>query len=243
MQTPHYANGFPVSLIFLRLLVGIASGFTGTVVLAIILLSTWSIVGDTITGANIETNVLGFQIGKEETHPLFLSIVIAGIFLGTLASSMTFAFLATATEERYDHRATILTQTFFGNLILLTFVLILYILGNEYFASKGVAAAGLIHCLLSSVFGVFILEIINRSRYLIVSTYGVIVGLILFTILLTIIALQNFTVGIFLCLPILLGCLHMGNALSEGIYSWFYRTYGADILGDETVFGSDYGHK
>jgi hypothetical protein len=73
-----------------------------------------------------------------------------------------------------------------------------------------------------------------------VNLYGLLLGFILF-ILISILFFSNKTLFAFFVLPFLFGFLSMGNALSQSIYEWFYKTYGNDFLNMDTRFGDDYG--
>lgn len=232
----------PVSLldIFVRFFSGFGAGVAGAVILLIVLFLGWSIVGSTLSPADITTNEFGISIAAKGTHPLFVYFVILAVFLGILAANISHILMSTVVSEHYLFRTTLLTDVFFGNLILLIFMIPVYAMMNSHFGYTSIGVAALIHAILSALLSFFTLEIINWSKYLMVNLYGLLVGLVLFTMV-AILFFSNKTIFAFFLMPLLFGFLAMGNAIAQSVYEWFYKTYGNDFLNSETRFGDDYG--
>ena len=232
----------PVSFldIFIRFFSGFGAGIAGAVILLIVLFLGWSIVGTTISPTDITTNEFGVVISTESTHPLFVYFVVLAVFLGVLAANLSYILISTVISEHYSFRTTLLTDVFFGNLVLLILMLPVYAMLNNYFGYASMAIGAIIHAVLSSLLSFFTLEIINWSKYLMVNLYGLLLGMVLF-VGVGIIFFSNKTVFAFFFLPFLFGFLAMGNSLAQSIYEWFYKTYGNDFLNSETRFGDDYG--
>jgi len=226
--------------IFIRFFSGFGAGVAGAVILLIVLFAGWSIVGSTLSPAEITTNEFGISQMEEGIHPLFIYFVVLAVFLGVLAANLSYILISTVVSEHYAFRTTLLTDIFFGNLILLILMIPVYAMMNGHFGYTSIGLAALIHAILSSLLSFFTLEIINWSKYLMVNLYGLLVGLILFVIV-SILFFSNKTIFAFFFLPFLFGFLAMGNALAQSIYEWYYRTYGNDFLNSETRFGDDYG--
>lgn len=229
--------------VFFYTLVGLSSGLLGTMVLGLILLLTWSIVGDVLMPTNQQTTTEFGEIlsHKQNTHPLFLSVVIWGVFMATLAANILHTILITSIEERYTARATCLTQVGMGNVIILLLILPVYIMVSSKYGANGVAIAALIHSTLSVIFSTLTLEIINLKKYILVTMYGVMAGLILFFFCFIVFGNNSPTVMAFVALPLLLGMMAFGKGLTQLIYFWFTDTYGNDFLEVDKRFGSDYG--
>ena len=232
----------PVSFldIFIRFFAGFGAGVAGAVILVIILFLGWGIVGSTLSPADAVTNEFGVSTVVEGTHPMFVYFVVLAVFLGILAGNLSYILMSTLISEHYEFRTTLLTDVFFGNLVLLILMIPVYAMMNSYFGYTSIGAAAVIHAILAAILSFFTLEIINWSKYLLVNLYGLLMGLILFTIV-AILFFSNKTIFAFFVLPLLFGFLAMGNALAQSIYEWYYRTYGNDFLNSETRFGDDYG--
>jgi hypothetical protein len=232
----------PISLldIFIRFFSGFGAGVTGSIISLIILFLGWSIVGSAISPTDLPVNEFGISVAPEATHPLFTYFVILAVFLGILASSVSYVLISTLISEHYSFRTTLLTDVFFGNLILLVLMIPLYTVVNAKFGYMSIGISAGLHATLSALLSFFTLEIINWSKYLMVNLYGIILGFIIFSIV-SILSFSDKTVFAFFILPFLFGFLSMGNALAQSIYEWFYKTYGNDFLNIETRFGDDYG--
>lgn len=231
--------------VFINTLVGFAAGLLGTMVLGLILLLTWSIVGEVLAPTNQQvTSQLGEVLThKQNTHPLFLSVVIWAVFMATLAANILQTVLISAIEERYTARATSLTQISIGNVIILLLMIPVYLMVSGQYGATGVAIAALIHCTLTVIFSVLAMEIIALKRYMLVSVYGLMVGLVLFFLCFNIFGNNNPTIMAFVALPLLLGMTAFGSGLTQLIYFWFADTYGNDFLDIEKRFGADYGRE
>jgi len=232
-----------LSKIVTNFFTGFGSGLVGTAVFGIIILLSWSIVGDTLSPTDIVKNEFGVQINNVQTHPLFLHFITLAIFLGILVGNLAFVFLSATSDARYTNKTTLITHVFFSNLVLLVFMLAGYVTFSNLFAAPGVAAAAIIHMILSVLFSFFTLEFVNFSRHLFVSLYGILVGIILFLIAGAVFLAGNASLLAFLSLPLLMGFVLMGNSVIQAVYGWMYANYGIDALNIETRFGEDYGQK
>ncbi len=231
-------NIIPISIIFARGLAGFMAGFAGTIVMGIILMLTWSIVGDVLTQTIVSPNEFGGINQAPPTHPLFLSFVTLSIFGATLTASLVFTFLITVMDEKYSLRETSLAQVFIGNLIILFLMLPVYLIFSAMFKTEGIALAGLFHCLITTIFTFFVIELLNAKEKIFINLYGILIGLCLFAFLASLFG-KNSTILAFMVLPLLLTCVGAGNGLAEVFYNWFYRTYGVDFLNLSTKFGED----
>jgi len=231
----------PLSTIFMRSFSGFVAGIAGSIVLGIVIILSWSIVGDTLMGTGIEENEFGIAVDGNPTHPLFLSLVTLALFGATLTTNLVFTFLTTVTEEKYSLRATTLTQVFFGNLAILFLSLPVYLIFSGLFGPEGIAVAGVFHAIITIIFTSFVLEILNSPKTILITLYGILFALILFLFFGSMLIKANASVLAFLTLP-LLGCfMGGGTGLSEVFYNWIYRLYGVDFLNLKTRFGKDYG--
>ena len=232
-----------LSTVFMRFFSGFGAGMVGTIVLGIILLLTWGIVGQVLAPT---ANQLVEQIGtgivlKKESHPLFLSIVILAVFLATLISNLSYTLVSSAIEEHYDNRTTNLTQAFLGNLVILIALIPVYLISSNLYGSLGVAITAMTHICLASIFCFLAMELISRTRYLLLSLYGVITGVSLFAILMNLVGSSSPTVLSLMALPLLLGCIGAGSGFSQMFYFWIQTNYSTDVLDSEKRFGDDYG--
>lgn len=242
MENKAYWQSLRVSSVFTRFIVGFGAGFVGTIVLGIVLLLSWSIVGETLSPSDVIKNEFGITISQNQTHPLFLSIVTLAIFLATLVANFVHTFLICLVEENYTKRSTALTHVFFGNLIFLLLTLPAYLLANSLFGPEGIAFAAVFHTVITAMFSAFILETLHQSRYLFVNLYGILLGITLFFVF-GILTRDSQTMLTFMTLPILLGCIGFGTRITEVFYGWLYETYGVDVLNINTRFGNDYGRQ
>lgn len=231
--------------VFLGSLVGFAAGLLGTMVLGLILLLTWSIVGEVLMPTMDQTTSEFGQIltHRENTHPLFLSVVILGVFLATLAANILKTFLNTSIEEKYTAQATCITHVGIGNVVVLLMMIPVYIVVSGNYGATGVAIVALIHSCLSAILSVLILDLINLKKYLLLSVYSLMSGLVLFFLSFNLFGENNPTILVFVALPLLLGSMSLGQGLFQLLYFWFADTYGNDFLDIDKRFGSDYGRE
>lgn len=233
-------NESPVATTFFRFMTGFGSGFAGTIVLGLIVFLTWSIVGDVLSPNVVQETAFGIQVKRDGAHPLFLYAVILAIFLATLAANIALAFVSSIIEEKYKSRSTAITQIFAGSLLLLFFFLPVYFIGNIFYGPNGIAFAGLFHSICLAIFTFLVMEVIAGTRYILVTLYGIILGMTLFFFF-GIISSGHTVIMLFLALPLLSGFLGAGNGIAEGVYNWFFYTYGNDFLNLENRYGDDYG--
>ncbi|MBT3349106.1 hypothetical protein HN954_02455 [bacterium] len=229
-----------LSQIFMRFFTGLGAGFTGSIVLGIVLFLTWGIVGNTLSATPTMPDDLGLSIAPNSTHPLFLFFVILGVFLSILIANLANVLLIGIVDEKYQHRSTLLSHTFFGNLALLLLIIPVYFAVAKTWGPESAGFAALFHVIISSLFSFFVLEVLNEKKYLIVNVYGAIIGLILFALAGLLLSVNTAMLA-FLALPMLLGFFAAGNGIAQSIYAWIYTTYGSDLLNSDTRFGEDYG--
>jgi hypothetical protein len=229
--------------VFVNTLVGLASGLLGTMVLGLILLLTWSIVGEVLVPTDQQTTTEFGEIlsHQQNTHPLFLSVVIWAVFMATLAANILQTLLITSIEERYTARATCITQVAVGNVMMLILTIPIYIMVSSQYGATGVAVGAFIHTTMSVIFSTLTLEIITLKKYILVSLYGLMLGLVMFFICFSIFGNNNPTIMAFVALPLLLGTMSFGLGITQLIYFWFADTYGNDFLDIDKRFGADYG--
>ncbi len=234
-----------LSKVFLKFALGLGSGGVGTIVLGIVLLLTWSVVGEVLLPTTYQTvNEFGEVLThREETHPLFLSVVILAVFLATLVANLFHCMISSTVESKYFRKSTNLTQAFLGNLCILFLFIPIYIISSGVYGAPGVALTALAHAIIASMFTFLALEILSTRRYLLVSLYGFITGLALFFIVMNMIGFGNPTIVTFLALPLLLGNIGAGSGISQMFYYWLQETYHNDFLDSEKRFGGDYGEK
>lgn len=232
---------FPISIIFFRFLSGFGAGMVGSIVWGIILLFAWSVVGGVLSDTVSNDVAAGLAPAGSQIHPLFLYIVFLAVFLASLATTLSYVLIANAIESKYQARATSITHVFFGNLVILFFVLPVYMLGNVVHDAVGVGMAALLHVFCSGIYTMFVLEIIAGTKRPLLHLYGILLGIIIFFCFGMFIFDGNITIGTFLALPLLFGLFGAGNGISEGVYMWLARIYGNDFLLSEKLYGEDYG--
>ncbi|MCK5461265.1 hypothetical protein KAI58_04745 [Candidatus Gracilibacteria bacterium] len=243
MNQQKFTSDATLFTIFLRFISGFGAGLAGTIVLGIILFFTWSMIGETITQSNVSRNEFGVDLSMQTVHPLFLGIVLIAVFLASLISNLIYCTIASTLEEKYYMKSTNLTHVFFGNLSILVFFLPVYLVASNTHGPAGIAIASLTHVILTAIFTFFILEILSTSSYILVSLYGIIIGLILFFFFGIIFSNGKTIILSFIVLPLILSSLATGNGIAEMFYLWAEKTYGNDFLDSKKRFGKDYGRK
>jgi MFS family permease len=229
-----------VSKIFFQFWTGFGSGMIGSIVFAIVILVSWSVVGDTLSPSDVDLNEFGVKIDQQTTHPLFVHFITVAIFLGVMAANLAFISLSSITNDRYNYRSTMVTHCFFGNLILLLLLIPCYIIFNIYLKSDGVAIAGIVHGLAAAMLSSLILEIVNQHKHSIINIIALIASMIIFTWVAIPIYGSGTTMFAFLILPLLMGIIAANNSLAESLYAWVYQTYGKDMMSLDQRFGDDY---
>ena len=239
---------FPQTRVFSKFFIGFGAGFAGSIVLGIILFFSWSIVGGALSDISAtqsadEIALASLDIKEQATHPLFLSVVMFGVFLSSLVANFTYVLLITTIFGQNKIRSTALTHAFIGNIIIGLLMLLVYIIGNMSFGASGVSSLGLFHWAVSVIFTILSLEVLQQSKYALVNLYGLILGLCLFGMLGSLFAVSNVALVAFLTLPLLMACLGIGDGWAKWFYNKIFHSYGSDILNVETRFGDDYGQK
>ncbi len=230
-----------LSDIFQRSFVGVAAGLLGFLVLGGVLLAFWSVLGDTL--APTQENLVN-EYGEvvQNTHPLFLAIVIMAVFLASVTANSSYVFLSSILDDRYASlRATNLTQVFFGNIVLLLVFIPVYIVASNGYGAAGVAFVAGAQAVLSALFSFMAVEIISAFKSTLVSLYGVILGLAIFFLMMNLIGSSNPTIMSLVALPALLGSIGMGSGIASMFYEWTVASYGSEFLDPEKRYGADYG--
>ncbi len=235
-------NSPSLSQIIIRFFTGFGAGLSGSIVFMLILFAGWSIVGETLSTAPETLNEFGVLVGQKSTHPLFVYLVLLATFLGVLASTATYTFLMTLIESRFTLRSTTLTHVFFGNLVLMVFLLPAYIIASSESGVDGITNIVLAHILISGIYTFLIIESLHSNKYFLVNIYALIIALSLFFFMSAKLEANTTSLAL-LAMPFLFGFLAMSSSLSMSVYQWFFRTYGSDVLNIETRFGSDYEDK
>lgn len=226
---PRFIDHYPLSQVFVRLLVGGISGIFGALFLGVAMFLTWNILQKILyQQIDIDGSVITASL-----DPIVVIIIGLFLFLATMVSNMIYTLFISVVDEKFSERKTGISFVFVGGLILFIFMIPLYIY-LSFFAlgTKGMALSGMIQVVLFNVYTILTLEIINRNKYLIVSLIGMMMGIVLFTGIISIIfsAGGNLAITILLVQPILMICTSITNSIVEGVYGWYYRTYGSDGL-------------
>ncbi len=232
-------DGPSIAHIIIRFFTGFGAGLSGSIVFLLILFAGWSVVGETLSVTPETMNEFGVLVGQNSTHPLFVYLVLLATFLGVLASTAAYTFLMTLIESRFTLRSTTLTHVFFGNLVLMIFLLPAYVVASSEIGLDGITSVVLAHILISGLFSFLVIESLHSNKYFLVKVYALIIALSFFFFMSTKLA-TNTTSLVILSMPFLFGFLAMTSSLAMAIYKWFYRTYGSDVLNIDTRFGSDY---
>jgi hypothetical protein len=238
MQKNDFQTQASLSSIFFRGLGGFFSGLSGAVVLGLVLFVSWPIVEDTFVVT--QTNQMGAVDPQPHMHPLFMSVVLMGVFLSSLIANIVYSMVNSMMLERYSFRSTILTHVFFGNLVILLLFVPVYLSASSY-GPLAIEIIALSHATITALFTFFVLEILSTSPYIFVSLYGGILGLILFLFFGVTMIDGNAAIVSFLALPFLLLSLNVGSTITEMFYAWFNQTYGVDFLDTKKRYGQDYG--
>ena len=231
---------FGIQEFFIRLGIALGSGFLGTIVMGLILLLSWSIVGDALSPKLSEVNEFGVQIVQDANHPLLLWIIFLAVFIGSMATTLSHTVLISLTEEVPWKKMTVYTQVFFGQLILLIPMLLLYMVANIRLGTDGIALAGFIHGLLSILFVYLIQRLYERSERVLVAIYGMVLGLILVATIMFLVSTANRAMLTFTTFPLLMLLIHMGSGIADILYLWVYNSSGSDPLSLSTQYGEDY---
>ena len=238
----YYQKQRSIASLFTRFIIGFGAGFLGMITLGIIFFLSWQIIGDTFQSPNELTNAVGHTIGQIETHSLFLILIASAVFISTLITTLSYAFMSTLVEEHYTKKATTLTHVFYGNVVFFLFSLPLYVLMNRNFQTDGIVYVAILHAFLSCFFSIFVLQSLHQVKYVLVNLYGNLLGLILF-LLLAVLSFGSFDqiVLVFLAYPFFMGVMAFSNRFLELFYAFLYTKTGLDMLNIDTTFGADYG--
>ncbi len=230
----------PLSRIIFRFLTGFGAGAIGSIVLILILFAGWSVVGESLSAKTETVNEFGVMVGQTNTHPLFVYLVLFATFLSVLAASSMYTLFMTIVEDRFTLKTTALAHTFFGNIVLMIFILPTYLITSNQGGLDGITNTVLIHIFLSGLFTFLILEALHWNKHFLLSVYSLAVALALYFLTQTGFDKESMTKMVLWTMPLLFGFLGMSRSFAEMVYSWVFHTYGNDVLNGETRFGSDY---
>lgn len=228
-QNPRFIDHYPLSQVFVRFLVGGISGIFGSLFLGIAMFLTWNILKPLLySQIDIDGSVITTQL-----DPIVVIIIGLFLFLATMVSNMIYTLFISVVDDKFEERKMGMSFVFIGGLILFLFMIPLYIY-LSFFAleTQGMAISGLLQVILFNIYTVMALEIVNRNKYLIVSLIGLMIGIIFFTGVISIIfsAGGQLAITILLIQPILMASTAITNSIAEGVYGWYYKTYGSDGL-------------
>ncbi|HEY5714049.1 MAG TPA: hypothetical protein VIT68_01740 [Candidatus Gracilibacteria bacterium] len=240
MPNTNQTDPVTLSTAFIRLFLGLGSGLVGTLILAIILFLSWNIVGEFITQATIANSDTGIMTEAPEVHPLFLNFITIAIFLSGLGATITYGVLISVVEERYPHRATMLTHVFVGNLVILIMMLPIYFFSSRIGVQNGILMSLFVHAILITIFSYLSMAITNQSQHLLMHTYGIVWSVVIFCFALSFIVDKNIAILVFFTFPILLAATGFGTATTEMFYQWISKIYGIDFLNADKKYGNDY---
>ena len=229
-----------LSRVFFRMLIGFFSGLAGTMILGIVLFVAWGVVGDTIQSITFSpSDSLNPAFENTEVHPLFLNFITLAIFLAALAGTLCYGTMICKSEDKEDKMTTTLTHIFIGNLVILVMILPLYYATSGMEAKIGIMLSTIVHSIMAVLYTAMVMEILQDQRHLMVNLFGVIFGIILFCWISTFV-INNFSIFIFLTLPLLLSMVSAGATLVMMFYNWIIKIYGEDFMDVEKKYGKDY---
>lgn len=229
-NTPRYTAHYPLSQLFVRFFTGFVSGSSGALVLGIIMLTTWELIGTVMSPPQ---EAIDGSVVVAVLNPITVILVGISIFLATMLSNIVYTILISIVDEKYEQKRVGTAYVFIGGLILAMIMIPLYIYLSVAMGVDGIGICGVLHAILFSIYTILALEIVNQDKYIIVSLLGSLMGISIFTLFSVSIfrnAGENMTVLILTLLPLLLGCMSLANTMIEGLYGWFYRTYGTDAF-------------
>lgn len=215
---------------FLRLGAGLAGGLAGTIILSVLFMLSSSALNNIFTGEDMYT------------HPIFIVVLVAIMFLTCLASNIVGPLLISFTNrEKYQRTTQTIYQILAFNIVTFLFAIPLYFILSGFGYSYLIALAAL-QIVLSAVASLIILETIAKNRYLILNIYSILIAVLIAVCVLLMV--NKFSGSdsislIFIVLPLLWSLLGLTQGVFTGLYRLFYDFYGVDWLNVQLTFGSE----
>lgn len=229
-------NGPPKSsfgTFVLKIFAGTAGGAAGSLIMILIF----------FLASSILTPLSGDYKTGDYVSPLFIFIIMIMIFFSSTIGNLISTWLIALTERgRYVRISSAIYQVFIISVII--FVLtapVYFITGNANLAFMGYVVG--LHVIVSAQVSALILEIVSNYRYALVGVYGVTFGVLVSAGILFALStfIPNYSVLLFVALPIVWGSIALLNGLVGMVYNGIANAYDKDFLSTQTVYGSDYG--
>lgn len=218
--------------IITRTVAGLFGGIAGTIVMVITLLLASNLFKNGNTQAATELSQNASAITKSEIN---IFILMAGAFLSSLAGNiMAFLGFSLFDHEKYTRVVSTIVQLMIVNLLVFVFIAPAYLVLSTAKLSNVSFLVGA-HIILATLLCIFVSEVINNTRYVLVGFYGAMFGILMGIGAELLVALKSSEqmIGILVLtmLPVTLATMGFFSSIFEMFYGWIYRLYGIDWLG------------
>lgn len=220
-----------------KTIAGLFGGVCGTIVMVITLLLASNLFKAGASNAAVELSKNAPAVVKGEIN---VFILMAGAFLSALTGNII-ALLGFALfdREKYTKVVSSLVQIMVVNILLFVFIMPSYLVITSAKLSNIGFLVGT-HIMLATLLSLFVTEVINNSKYILIGFYGVTFGILMALGAELLLALlpkssdQLIGILVLTMLPMGLAMVGFFSSIFEMFYGWIYALYGINPLGTLT---------
>ena len=208
----------------MRATMGFGAGLMGIMILGIILLFSWSTMGEVLFGGTAGSVQ---EALSSRPSSVFLYITLLGIFLSTLCGSLMYVLILSHVEPNMKSCAfPLMTQLFWGHIIILLLIGPVYLLINTQYSQQVILIASFFHLLLSVIFTYLVSELWSQGASFLLSIYGLVVGLIFFML---VVGAFGFPI-LYFSQPFLMASVCFSSIFTRILHGSLVSSYGVDLL-------------
>ncbi|MFN7159978.1 MAG: hypothetical protein ACK4NC_00025 [Candidatus Gracilibacteria bacterium] len=219
---------------------GLFGGIAGTIVMVITLLLASNLFKN--GGAQVATE-LSQNASAITRNEINIFILMAGAFLSSLSGNiMAFLGFSLFDHEKYTKVVSTIVQIMIVNLLVFVFIMPAYLVISSAKLSNVSFLVGA-HIMLATLLCIFVSEVINNIRHVLVGFYGAMFGILMgigAELLMALLPKSNdqlIAILVLTMLPVTLATMGFFSSIFEMFYGWLYRLYGIDWLG--TIVSDD----
>lgn len=213
---------------------GLFGGIAGTIVMVITLLLASNLFKNGNADVATELTKNASAISKSEIN---IFILMAGAFLSSLSGNiMAFLGFSLFDHEKYTKVIATIVQIVIVNLLVFVFIVPAYLVISSAKLSNVSFLVGA-HIILATLLCVFVSEVINNIRHVLVGFYGAMFGILMgigAELLVALLPRSNenlIAILVLTMLPVTLATMGFFSSIFEMFYGWLYKLYGIDWLG------------
>ena len=222
-----------LAILFLKTVVGVIGGLSGTLIMLLIF----------VLASSILTPISDVEQLEKFVSPIFIFVLMVMMFLASTAGNiLSVLLLAIVEKDRYKRLSSTIYQIFISSIIIFVLILPVYFIAASV-SPAATAYAVALHLIISAQLSALIMEIVSNYKYALLGVYATAFAIIASAG--TLFVMANYIVSIpillFAALPVIWGATAFFQGFVTMFYGWISGIYDKDFLSTQTLYGEDYG--